>query len=288
MSQCDFILATGGTPMVKQAYSSGTPAIGVGTGNVVCIVDGTTDLAKVADMIMRSKTFDNATSCSTENNIIVFEECYDDFMAEMAKVGGYLIKEDDADKEKLLKTLWPESPANHNLNRHVVAQNAEQIAKLANIEVPTGTTVLMVEENGGYGNEFPFTGEKLSPVSGVRKAKDFEDAVAKMRKILDYQGKGHSVSIHTTIDERVTKLGETIPVCKVCVNQPQSLTNSGSWTSGYPMSMTLGCGTWGNNSISHNATWKDLLNFVYVSRPIANWQPSDEELFSDKIRNAFK
>lgn len=288
MVQCDFILATGGTPMVKQAYSSGTPAIGVGTGNVVCLVDGTTDMADVADKIVRSKKFDNATSCSTENNIVVLEECYDEFVEAMAKEGAVLIKEDDPAKEKLLKTLWPESPANHNLNRHVVAQNAMTIAQMADIDVPEGTTMLMAEENGGYGNEFPFTGEKLSPVSGVRKAKDFDDALDKMQKILDYQGKGHSVSIHTSIDERVTKMGEEIPVCKVCVNQPQSLTNSGSWTSGYPMSMTLGCGTWGNNSISHNATWKDLLNFVYVSRPIANWQPSDEELFSDKIRAAFK
>jgi sulfoacetaldehyde dehydrogenase len=146
----------------------------------------------------------------------------------------------------------------------------------------------MVEENGGYGNDFPFTGEKLSPVAGVRKVKDFEDALDKMQKTLDYQGKGHSVSIHTKKDDRVNTLGEVIPVCKVVVNQPQSLTNSGSWTCGYPVSMTLGCGTWGHNSISHNATWKDLLNFVYVSREIPNWQPKDEDLFSEKIRNAFK
>ena len=93
------------------------------------------------------------------------------------------------------------------------------------------------------------------------------------------------MSIHTTHDERVKKLGEVVPVCKIVVNQPQSLTNSGSWTSGYPVSMTLGCGTWGNNSISHNATYKDLLNYLYVSRAIPSWQPKDEDLFSDKIRS---
>lgn len=286
MVQCDFILATGGTPMVKQAYSSGTPAIGVGTGNVVCIVDGTRDMDDVADKIMRSKAFDNATSCSTENNIIVLESCYDEFMAAMAKVGCVLIEEGTEDKEKMLKTLWPNSPADHVLNRHVVAQNAMDIAAAAGIDVPEGTKVIMVEENGGYGNEFPFTGEKLSPVAGIRKAKDFDDALEEMLQILEYQGKGHSISIHTELDERVTKLGDVVPVCKVCVNQPQSLTNSGSWTSGYPMSMTLGCGTWGNNSISHNATFKDLLNFTYVSRPIPSWQPTDEELFSEEIRAA--
>lgn len=144
--------------------------------------------------------------------------------------------------------------------------------------------MLMAEENGGFGNEFPFTGEKLSPVSGIRKAKDFDDAVDKMLKILEYQGKGHSCGIHTSIKDRVTKLGETIPVCKVCVNQPQSLTNSGSWTCGFPISMTLGCGTWGHNSVSHNATYKDLLNFTYVSRPIPSFQPTDEELFDDAVK----
>jgi sulfoacetaldehyde dehydrogenase len=274
--------------MVRQAYSSGNPAIGVGTGNVVSIVDGTTDMDQVADLIVRSKTFDNATSCSTENNIVVFESCYDDFMAAMERRGAFLIKEDSEDKQKLLKTLWPESPANHDLNRHIVAQPAKVIADAAGIEVPEGTLMLMAEENGGYGNEFPFTGEKLSPVSGVRKAKDFEDAVEKVMNILEYQGKGHSIGIHTTIDERVTKLGEMIPVCKVCVNLPQSLSNSGSWTCGFPMSMTLGCGTWGHNSISHNATWKDLLNFTYVARPIPSFQPKDEDLFPAEIVAEFK
>lgn len=285
MQQVDFILATGGTPMVRQAYSSGNPAIGVGTGNVVSIVDGTTDLDDVADMIVRSKAFDHATSCSTENNIIVLEECYDKWVEAMEKAGAVLIKEGTAEKERLLKTLWPNSPEDHQLNRQIVAQPASFIAEAAGIEVPEGTKLLMAEENGGYGNDFPFTGEKLSPVAGVRKAKDFDDAIEKMLNILEYQGKGHSCGIHTSIKERVTKLGETIPVCKVCVNQPQSLTNSGSWTCGFPISMTLGCGTWGHNSISHNATYKDLLNFTYVSRPIPSFRPSDEDLFDAAVRS---
>lgn len=279
MLQVDFILATGGTPMVRQAYSSGNPAIGVGTGNVVTIVDGTTNMDDVADMIVRSKTFDNATSCSTENNIIVLEETYDAFIEAMKKKGAVLFADGSEEKAKLLKTIWPESPANHNLNIQIVAQPATKIAAIAGIDVPEGTTVLLAEENGGYGNEFPFTGEKLSPVAGVRKAKDFEDALDKMMKILDYQGKGHSCGIHTSIEERPRIMGEKVPVCKVCVNLPQSLSNSGSWTCGFPMSMTLGCGTWGHNSISHNATWKDLLNFNYVARPIPSWQPTDEALF---------
>jgi len=289
MTQADFILATGGTPMVRQAYSSGTPAIGVGTGNVCCIVDETVEdeLDRVADMLKRSKSFDNATSCSTENNIIVIESIYEKWAEAMAKEHCVLIREGSPDKEKMVKTLWPETPTNHVLNRDIVAQSAMDIAKLAGVEVPEGTKVIMVEENGGFGNEFPLTGEKLSPVAGVRKAKDFDDAVEKMKAILDYQGLGHSCSIHTKDDARVDKLATVMKVCKVVVNQPQSLTNSGSWTSGYPMSMTLGCGTWGHNSISHNATWKDLLNYTYVSRQIPSWQPTDDELFSERIRSMF-
>lgn len=281
MNQVDFILATGGTPMVRQAYSSGNPAIGVGTGNVVSIVDGTTDLDKAADMIVRSKSFDNATSCSTENSIICFASCYDDFVKAMEKLGTYVVKEGSEEKANLLKTIWPESPKNHDLNRQIVAQPAKEIAKAAGINVPDNTKVVMVEENDGFGNEFPFTGEKLSPVAAIRKAKDFEDAVDQMMKILEYQGKGHSCGIHTTVKERVTYLGEKVPVCKVCVNLPQSLSNSGSWVCGFPMSMTLGCGTWGHNSISHNATWKDLLNFTYVAREIPSYQPTDEALFDN-------
>jgi sulfoacetaldehyde dehydrogenase len=286
MKQADFILATGGTPMVRQAYSSGNPAIGVGTGNVVCIVDGTSDLDAAADMIVRSKTFDHATSCSTENNIIALESAYEDFVKAMEKQGAHIAREGTAEKEKFVKAMWPETPANHDLNRHIIAQSAARIAEIAGVDTG-GARVILIEENGGYGNDFPLTGEKLSPVAALRRAKDFDDAVRQTLNILEYQGKGHSIGIHTALKERVTLLGEKIPVCKVCVNLPQSLSNSGSWTCGFPMSMTLGCGTWGHNSISWNATYEDLLNFTYVARPVPSWRPEDEELFSDEVRAAF-
>ena len=282
MKQVDFVLATGGTPMVRSAYSSGTPTIGVGTGNVVTIVDGSTDLDKVADMIIASKTFDHATSCSTENNIIVFESCYDKFVEAMGKKGAYTVKEDSEDKDKIVKTLWPNTPVDHVLNRHIVARPATEIAELAGVKVPEDTKMIMVEENRGFGNEFPLTGEKLSPIAELRKAKDFEDALQQMEAILDYQGLGHSCGIHTTDMDRAHAMADRIKVTKVVVNQAQSLVNSGAWTCGYPMSMTLGCGTWGHNSISHNATWKDLLNFTYLSTPIPSTQPTDEELFDGK------
>lgn len=276
MKQCDFILATGGEALVEAAYSSGTPAIGVGVGNCVSIVTGKTPMADVADKICRSKAYDNATSCSTENNILVYEDCYDEFVKEMAAHGAYMCTEEEG--EKLKKTMWPNTPNDHVLNRAIVAQTAGKIAELAEIKVPEGTRVLMAMENGA-GLDHPFAGEKLSPVSGVQKVKDLDDAIDRMIQILDYQGKGHSCGIHTNDPEDVAKLASAAPVTKCVVNQPQCLTNSGGWTCGFPVSMTLGCGTWGGNSVSHNATYADLLNYTYVSREIPNWKPDKVEDF---------
>lgn len=279
MKQSDIILATGGEALVETAYSSGTPALGVGVGNCVSIITGKTPLDKVAEMIVKSKKFDNATSCSTENNIVVFEDCYDEFIKEMEAHGAVLFKEGSAEKEKLQKTMWPNTPNDHVLNRAIVAQNAETIAKLAGLDVPAGTKVLMAEEDGGFGNDFPFTGEKLSPVSGILKAKDLDEAIEKVLGCLHYMGDGHSCGIHTNDDADVNKLAKAATVTKLVVNQPQCLTNSGGWDCGYPVSMTLGCATWGGNSVSHNVTFKDLLNFTYVSRQIPNWKPDKAEDF---------
>lgn len=286
MKQCDFILATGGSGMVKAAYKSGTPAIGVGTGNDAVYVDGTTDLDKVAEMVKTSKIFDNATSCSTENSIIVQEECYDEFVEALQKVGGYYIKEGTEEKEKLQKTMWPDWPENHNLNRHIVAQNIQDIAKLADIDIDEDTKFIFVEENDGIGHEHPFTGEKLSPVTTLIKTDSFEDAMDKIIAIMDYMGKGHGCGIHTSDDEKVEKMALRMPAARMMVNQPQGVGNSGSWENGMPMTMTLGCGTWGNNSVSHNVNWKDLINITHVSRPLPFNKPTEEELFSEEFRKA--
>lgn len=284
MAQADFIVATGGDGLVKAAYSSGTPAIGVGVGNCVSVIDGTRNMKDAITDIFKSKTFDNATSCSTENNIVVFESCYDEFVKEFEAHGGYLLKEGSEEKEKLKKTIWPNTPNDHTINRAIVAQNAATIAKLADIDAPEGVKVLAAEENGGFGLEHPFTGEKLSPVSGIIKAKDMDDALAKVLGCLDYMGKGHSCGIHTTIKEHADLLAAKVPVTKVVVNQPQSLTNSGGFDCGFPVTMSLGCGTWGGNSVSHNVTWRDCMNFTYVSRRVPNWKPVDEILFDADVR----
>lgn len=287
MKQADFVLATGGTPMVRAAYSSGTPTIGVGTGNATTFVDDTVDLDKVADMIRKSKTFDHATSCSTENNIIVLESIHDEFVKALERNGCYFIPEQDQKKDALKQTLWPEWPKNHTLNRQIVAQSASVIAQLAGIELPDQTTFIATEENGGVGDAFPFSGEKLSPVTCIFTVKNFDAALDKMEGILGYMGTGHSCGIHTTDDKKIDAMAARMKVTKMCVNQPQSLSNSGAWWNGFPKSTTLGCGTWGHNSVSHNVTWKDLVNCTYVSKPIPDYEPTLEGLFPEEVRAQF-
>ncbi|MBR0127858.1 MAG: aldehyde dehydrogenase family protein [Firmicutes bacterium] len=278
MKQCDFILATGGEALVETAYSSGTPAIGVGVGNCCSIVTGKTPMDDVAEMICKSKAFDNATSCSTENNILVFESCFDEFVEAMKAHGAYMCTPEEA--EKLKVTMWPNTPNDHVLNRAIVAQNCETIGKLAGIPVPAGTRCIMAMEEGA-GLDHPFAGEKLSPVSGVQVVKDLDAAIDRIQDILNYQGKGHSAGIHTNDPADVDAIAQVLPVTKIAVNQPQCLTNSGGWDTGFPVSMTLGCGTWGGNSVSHNATYKDLLNYTYVSERVPNWKPEKVEDFID-------
>jgi sulfoacetaldehyde dehydrogenase len=287
MKQADFVLATGGTPMVRAAYSSGTPTIGVGTGNTTTFVDGSTDLDDVADMISRSKSFDNATSCSTENNIIVLESVHDEFVEALKRHGCYFVPEGSQEKELLKKALWPEWPANHALSRHIVAQSADRIAEIAGLAAPKGAIFIATEENGGTGDAYPFSGEKLSPVTCVFTVKDFAAALDKMEAILNYMGLGHSCGIHTTDNEKVAILAERMKVTKICVNQPQSLSNGGCWWNYFPKSTTLGCGTWGGGSVSHNVTWKDLVNTTMVSRAVPAYEPSNEDLFPEEVRKVF-
>lgn len=284
MQNVDFILATGSSDLVKAAYSSGTPAIGVGVGNSTTIVDGTTDLKNVANMIKRSKTFDYATSCSSENNCIINKKVYDEFIEAMENEGGYLIKDNSKEKEMLQKALWPNFPKNNGLNKDIIARPLNVIAEAAGINIPKEKEFIMVEESG-VGKGYPFSGEKLSVVTTIHKYDDFSEAVDKVSEILKYQGSGHSCGIHTSLDYHVLEMAEKVKASRMLVNQAQSLGNSGSWTNGMPMSMTVGCSTWGGNSVSHNVNWKDLLNYTYVSFPIPSTEPTDEELFGAKFLN---
>jgi len=280
MKQCDLVLATGGGGLVNAAYTSGTPAYGVGAGNAVTIIDDTQDLAEVADQIKRSKTFDQATSCSAENACLIQEEIYEDMLRALEAEGGYRCSAEE--KAKLQNAMWPDGKA---LNRAIVAQPAATIASIAGIDIPEGTCFFFVEETG-IGADFPFSGEKLSVVTTIYKWSNFDQAVKMVNDITTYSGAGHSCGIHTTKKERILQLAEQVKVSRVMVNQPQCLANSGAWTNAMPVTLTLGCGSWGGNISSENITWKHLMNTTWVSSPIANRQPSDEELFSESVRKA--
>lgn len=274
MRQCDLILATGGAGMVKAAYSSGTPAYGVGVGNAVVVVDETADIKDAANKVMRSKTFDYATSCSAENSLVIQEGIYDRFVKALENEGGYLLNEEE--KEKLKSKMW----INGVLNSDIVGQPPKKIAEVAVIDMPEDRRFIMVEEIG-IGPDYPFSGEKLSVVVTLYKYNKFEEAIDKVNKITEYQGKGHSCGIHSTDDKRILEYALKTKTSRLMVRQPQCLANSGAWTNGMPMSLSLGCGTWGGNISSENITWKHLLNITWVSYPIENNQPSDEELFGE-------
>ncbi len=286
MKQVDFVVATGGTPMVRAAYSSGTPAIGVGTGNVTTYIDESADLKDAASKIRQSKMFDNASSCSSENSAVVHEKVYDAFIEACKAEGAYFIKEGTPEYEAMRKTLWPAWPENHVLSRQTPGRTADKVLELAGIDAPKGVSFVLIEENGGIGHDYPLTGEKLCPVTTIIKTPDFETALDKMSAILEYQGNGHSCGIHTKNDEQVDKMAQRMTVARILVNQPQALGNSGAWFNGMPITMSLGCATWGHNSTCNNLTWHDIVNYTTVSRPIEAVIPTEEELFDESIRNA--
>jgi len=277
MKQCDLIMATGGAGMVKAAYSSGTPAYGVGAGNAVVVVDETADLRDAAHKIMLSKTFDFATSCSTENSLVVSEAIYDDLIKNLKNEGGYLLNE--GEKVKLKNAMW----INGQLNREIVAQAAPKIAGIAGIQVPPDCKFLMVEETG-VGPEYPFSGEKLSVVVAIYKYREFQEAIDKVNEITGYQGQGHSCGIHTFNEDRIMELSLKTKTSRVMVRQPQCLANSGSWSNGMPITLTLGCGTWGGNISSENINWKHFINVTWVSIPFEAKIPTDEELFGKVMK----
>jgi sulfoacetaldehyde dehydrogenase len=274
MRQADLIAATGSQANIRAAYSSGKPAIGVGQGNVVSIVDTSADLADAAAKIARSKTFDNATSCSSENSVIILAPVWDAMLAELARQGGVMLGAEE--KARLQALMFPGG----KLGPAATAQPAPRIAALAGLERPAvrEARFMMVEEEGA-GPAFPFSGEKLAPVLAVYRARDFGEACALTRRIYDYQGKGHSVSLHTRDDAQALRLGLELPVARVIVNQAHCIATGGSFDNGLPFSLSMGCGTWGGNSFSDNMHWRHFLNITRIARPIPEKVPGEDEIF---------
>jgi len=275
MSKVDLVVATGGGPMVKSAYSSGTPAYGVGAGNAVIIVDESADLKAAAEKIYLGKTFDYATSCSSENSVVLQERIYEQMVDYLKEQGGYWCNEEE--REKLKRSMWPDGS---HLNKEIVAQPVEKIAKMAGISIPTGTTFLMVPGHH-IGDDDPFCKEKLSLVLTVWKYQEFEDAIKMVETITALNGRGHSCGIHSTNEQHIMALAMRVKVSRMMVNQSQSLGNSGNFSNGMPFTLTLGCGTWGGNITTENVHWKHFLNVTWVSRPIEPIIPSEEEIFGE-------
>jgi len=274
MHQVDLVVVTGSQNNVRSAYSSGTPAIGVGAGNVPVIIDDSADLDDAAQKIKASKTFDNATSCSSENSLVILDAVYMHAIEALERSGGVLLNA--SEKQQLEAAMWE----NGNLSRHIIARPAPEVAKIAGLERPElqSAAFFMVEEEH-VGDEYPFSGEKLSPVLAVYRVKDFSAAFEQTRRLLDFQGKGHSCGIHTQDDAHVQRLGLEMPVCRVIVNQAHAFANGGNFDNGLPFSLSMGCGTWGENNISDNLNYRHYLNTTRIARTIPPREPTEEDLF---------
>ena len=275
MTQVDLVVATGSQRNIRSAYSSGTPSVGVGKGNVAVIVDETADWVEAAAKIVASKTFDHGTSCSSENSAIVVEAVYDDFCQALQDQGAVLL--DSREKQVLRQTMWDGG----RLNPSILARPAVEIAEMSGIERATRHATVLVVSEDEVGPDAPFSGEKLSPVLALYRVADFDAACEQVQEIYLYQGAGHSVGLHTTDPGRPEKIGLTLPACRVIVNQAHCFATGGNFDNGLPFSLSMGCGTWGGNSVSDNVHYRHYLNIVRVVRPIPPVEPTEGELLAD-------
>ena len=271
----DLIVATGSQNNIQRALQSGTPTFGVGVGNVPAIVDESADLEDASHKIMTSKTFDNATSCSSENSIIVLDSVYDALIKSLEREGGSLLNSQE--KVLLEKSMWNKEGA---INRNIIAKKSNEIASIAGLdEIHSSSKFLMVEEES-VGYDYPFSMEKLSPVLAVYRANNFDHAVKTAKAILDNQGKGHSCSIHSQNQDNIKRLGSELPVCRIIVNQAHCFATGGNFDNGLPFSLSMGCGTWGNNITDENLNYKHYLNITKIVRTIKTDEPSEDDIFS--------
>ena len=283
MKRCNLVIATGGRPMVKSAYSSGVPAYGSGAGNATVIIDNTCDTperqAEAAENTRISKTSDFGSGCSCDGNLIIHEDVYDGFVKALVEQGAYLANEEEA--EKLKNVMWDET--GHRLP-NTVAISPQKLAEAAGFTIPEDRKFIAVTGGGieGVGKEHFFSSEKLTTLLTLFKYEgEFENALTMMQAIFNVGGKGHSCGIYSWNDEHIHRLGMAAPVSRIMVRQPNNKGNSGSPNNGMPPTSSMGCGTWGGNIVSENITLKHYMNTTWVARPLPTDMPSNEELFGD-------
>jgi sulfoacetaldehyde dehydrogenase len=273
MARADLVVATGGQPMVRAAYSSGTPAYGVGAGNATMIIDETANIEEAARNTRLSKTSDFGSGCSADGNLIIQEDIFDAMLAQLVKEGGYLATE--SEKASLRKAMWDDE--GHRL-ADTVAIAPQKLAAAAGFEIPADRKFIIVHGDG-IGKAHLYSGEKLTTLLAVYKYGSFDQALGMMRAIYEVGGKGHSCGIYSFNPDHIHQLALAAPVSRIMVRQPQSKANAGAFDNGMPMTSSLGCGTWGGNIVSENVHLKHYMNTTWVSLPIKEDRPSDEELF---------
>jgi len=275
MRLCDLTIATGGPAMVRAAYSSGKPAYGVGAGNATMIIDETADIAEAARNTRISKTNDHGSGCSADGNILVDTSIYEAFLKQLQAEGGYLVT--GAEKALLEKAYWD---ADGHRTPNTIARAASVVAGSAGFTIPGDKTFLVVEEQH-IGEQHRFSTEKLGTVLALFKYEGFDQALDKVRQIFETGGKGHSCAIYSHSDDHIHRLALVAPVSRMMVRQIQSSSNAGTFTNGMPMTSSMGCGVWGGNITNENISLKHYMNVTWVSRPIAEDRPSEQELFGE-------
>ena len=276
MELADLLVVTGSQNNVRAGYSSGTPALGVGQGNVVTILDETADVTDAAEKIAKSKTFDNATSCSSENSVIVVRSKYKEALVALEQAGGLIL--DEIETQRVVNLHWQ----NGRMNTALLAKDINVIidkTKLADrSDKNTRFLILPTQEAGP---DAIVSGEKMSQFLTLYLAEDFDHALKLAIKIQNYQGAGHSLGLHSKNDKRAHQMAMSAKTCRVIVNQAHCFATGGFFNNGLPFSLSMGCGSWGGNSIDENLNWEHFINKVKIVRVIEEDKPNLEDLFGD-------
>ena len=282
MELADLLVVTGSQNNVRAGYSSGTPALGVGQGNVVTILDETADVTDAAEKIAKSKTFDNATSCSSENSVIVVRSKYKEALDALEQAGGLIL--DEIETQRVVNLHWQ----NGRMNTALLAKDINVIidkTKLADrSDKNTRFLILPTQEAGP---DAIISGEKMSQFLTLYLAEDFDHALKLAIKIQNYQGAGHSLGLHSKNDERAHQMAMSAKTCRVIVNQAHCFATGGFFNNGLPFSLSMGCGSWGGNSIDENLNWEHFINKVKIVRVIEEDKPNLEDLFGDYWSKVF-